>query len=148
MVSDQAGYVEIYLLMSALALVHDPPNVMHVQHVRLALLGLVADEVMSGFRVALGGAQERFGVTPDMTTLGKIDIQGPDAAEFLNRIYTNAWLKLPVGSCDSSLIHSCSSFICDASRGHSSTGLMPSPRLTISAPSSWALAIRCDSRPR
>ncbi|PLX41976.1 MAG: glutamate-1-semialdehyde-2,1-aminomutase [Deltaproteobacteria bacterium] len=33
---------------------------------------LIFDEVMSGFRVALGGAQERFGVTPDMTTMGKI----------------------------------------------------------------------------
>lgn len=33
----------------------------------------------------------------DVTTLGKIDIQGRDAAEFLNRVYTNAWLKLPVG---------------------------------------------------
>jgi sarcosine oxidase subunit alpha len=35
----------------------------------------------------------------DATTLGKIDIQGPDAADFLNRIYTNAWTKLAVGSC-------------------------------------------------
>jgi glutamate-1-semialdehyde 2,1-aminomutase len=33
---------------------------------------LIFDEVMSGFRVALGGAQEVYGVTPDMTTLGKI----------------------------------------------------------------------------
>lgn len=33
---------------------------------------LIFDEVMSGFRVAYGGAQELFGVTPDMTTLGKI----------------------------------------------------------------------------
>lgn len=33
----------------------------------------------------------------DVTTLGKIDIQGPDAAEFLNRIYTNGFAKLPVG---------------------------------------------------
>ena len=33
---------------------------------------LVFDEVMTGFRVALGGAQERFGVTPDLTTLGKV----------------------------------------------------------------------------
>jgi sarcosine oxidase subunit alpha len=33
----------------------------------------------------------------DVTTLGKIDIKGPDAPEFLNRVYTNAWLKLPVG---------------------------------------------------
>lgn len=35
----------------------------------------------------------------DATTLGKIDIQGPDAAEFLNRVYTNAWLKLAPGRC-------------------------------------------------
>jgi sarcosine oxidase subunit alpha len=40
--------------------------------------------------------RERVGVL-DASTLGKIDIQGPDAAEFLNRIYTNNWLKLPVG---------------------------------------------------
>jgi sarcosine oxidase subunit alpha len=33
----------------------------------------------------------------DVTTLGKIDIQGPDAPEFLNRLYINNWLKLPVG---------------------------------------------------
>jgi len=33
----------------------------------------------------------------DVTTLGKIDVKGPDAVEFLNRVYTNAWLKLPVG---------------------------------------------------
>jgi glutamate-1-semialdehyde 2,1-aminomutase len=33
---------------------------------------LIFDEVITGFRVALGGAQERFGVTPDLTTLGKI----------------------------------------------------------------------------
>ena len=33
---------------------------------------LIFDEVMTGFRVALGGAAERFGVTPDLTTLGKV----------------------------------------------------------------------------
>ncbi len=33
---------------------------------------LIFDEVMSGFRVAYGGAQELYGITPDMTTLGKI----------------------------------------------------------------------------
>jgi len=33
---------------------------------------LIFDEVMTGFRVALGGAQERFGIRPDLTTLGKI----------------------------------------------------------------------------
>jgi sarcosine oxidase subunit alpha len=35
----------------------------------------------------------------DASTLGKIDIQGPDAAEFINRIYTNDWMKLEVGKC-------------------------------------------------
>jgi glutamate-1-semialdehyde 2,1-aminomutase len=33
---------------------------------------LIFDEVITGFRVALGGAQERFGVNPDLTCLGKI----------------------------------------------------------------------------
>jgi sarcosine oxidase subunit alpha len=33
----------------------------------------------------------------DVTTLGKIDIQGRDAAQFLNRVYSNAFLKLAVG---------------------------------------------------
>ena len=33
---------------------------------------LIFDEVMTGFRVARGGAQERYGITPDLTALGKI----------------------------------------------------------------------------
>jgi len=33
----------------------------------------------------------------DASTLGKIDIQGADAAEFLNRVYTNSWLRLQPG---------------------------------------------------
>ncbi|MBM3519798.1 MAG: sarcosine oxidase subunit alpha family protein [Alphaproteobacteria bacterium] len=33
----------------------------------------------------------------DVSTLGKIDIQGKDAAEFLNRVYVNGFAKLPVG---------------------------------------------------
>lgn len=33
---------------------------------------LIFDEVMTGFRVALGGAQQHFGITPDLTTLGKV----------------------------------------------------------------------------
>lgn len=35
----------------------------------------------------------------DASTLGKIDIQGPDAREFLARVYTNKWEKLAVGKC-------------------------------------------------
>src|ERR1044072_8314916 len=33
---------------------------------------LIFDEVMTGFRLARGGAQERYGITPDLTTLGKV----------------------------------------------------------------------------
>jgi glutamate-1-semialdehyde 2,1-aminomutase len=33
---------------------------------------LIFDEVMTGFRVAFGGAQQRYGILPDMTTLGKV----------------------------------------------------------------------------
>jgi methylglutamate dehydrogenase subunit C len=40
--------------------------------------------------------RERVGVC-DVSTLGKIDVQGPDAAEFLNRLYCNGFAKLPVG---------------------------------------------------
>ena len=35
----------------------------------------------------------------DVSTLGKIEIQGPDSVEFLNRIYTNAFDTLKIGSC-------------------------------------------------
>src|SRR4029079_16850850 len=35
----------------------------------------------------------------DASTLGKIDIQGEDAATFLNLVYTNSWSKLAVGRC-------------------------------------------------
>ena len=35
----------------------------------------------------------------DASTLGKIVVKGPDAAEFLNRVYTNKWLKLGIGKC-------------------------------------------------
>ena len=46
---------------------------------------LVFDEVISGFRVARGGAQERFGVTPDLTILGKIVGGGLPLAAFGGR---------------------------------------------------------------
>jgi sarcosine oxidase, subunit alpha len=35
----------------------------------------------------------------DASTLGKLDIQGPDAAELLGRLYTNSWSQLPIGRC-------------------------------------------------
>ena len=46
---------------------------------------LVFDEVMTGFRVARGGAQERYGVTPDLTILGKIVGGGLPPAAFGGR---------------------------------------------------------------
>jgi glutamate-1-semialdehyde 2,1-aminomutase len=46
---------------------------------------LVFDEVMTGFRIAPGGARERFGVTPDLTTLGKVIGGGLPAAAYGGR---------------------------------------------------------------
>jgi len=43
-------------------------------------------------------ARESAGIL-DASTLGKIDIQGTDASEFLDRVYTNAWSKLDIGKC-------------------------------------------------
>src|SRR4029077_12806513 len=47
-----------------------------LEHLRVATRAdgalLIFDEVITGFRVGLGGAQARFGVQPDITTLGKI----------------------------------------------------------------------------
>ena len=46
---------------------------------------LIFDEVMTGFRLALGGAQQRFGIRPDMTCLGKIMGGGLPAAAYGGR---------------------------------------------------------------
>ena len=46
---------------------------------------LVFDEVMTGFRVALGGAQDRYGVIPDLTCLGKVVAGGTPAAVYGGR---------------------------------------------------------------
>lgn len=50
------------------------PEYLHMLRTETQRLGalLIFDEVISGFRVALGGAQERLGILPDLTTLGKI----------------------------------------------------------------------------
>ncbi|QDV43275.1 Glutamate-1-semialdehyde 2,1-aminomutase [Stieleria neptunia] len=53
-----------------------PPTMEFLETLRAETLSdqsiLIFDEVMTGFRLAYGGAQERFGVVPDMTTLGKV----------------------------------------------------------------------------
>ena len=46
---------------------------------------LIFDEVISGFRLSLGGAQEYFGITPDMTTLGKIIGGGYPVGAFVGK---------------------------------------------------------------
>jgi glutamate-1-semialdehyde 2,1-aminomutase len=46
---------------------------------------LIFDEVMSGFRVGLGGAQELYGITPDLTALGKVIGGGMPVAAFGGR---------------------------------------------------------------
>jgi glutamate-1-semialdehyde 2,1-aminomutase len=53
-----------------------PPRDGYLQHLRALCTQhgalLIFDEVMTGFRVALGGAQSRYGVTPDLSTFGKV----------------------------------------------------------------------------
>ena len=53
-----------------------PPREGYLQHLRALCTRhgalLIFDEVMTGFRVALGGAQARYGVSPDLSTFGKI----------------------------------------------------------------------------
>jgi glutamate-1-semialdehyde 2,1-aminomutase len=46
---------------------------------------LIFDEVMTGFRVAYGGAQARYGIAPDLTTIGKVIGGGLPAAAFGGR---------------------------------------------------------------
>ena len=57
---------------------------------------LIIDEVMTGFRVALGGAQEAFGVKPDLTTLGKVIGGGMPVGAFGGRQDVMDYLA-PVG---------------------------------------------------
>ena len=49
----------------------------------------------------------------DASTLGKIEVVGPDAAEFLNRMYTNAWSKLAIGRCRYGLMLTEAGFVMD-----------------------------------
>jgi glutamate-1-semialdehyde 2,1-aminomutase len=57
---------------------------------------LVFDEVMSGFRVAYGGAQAHYGVTPDLTTLGKVIGGGLPVGAYGGRKDIMAWVA-PAG---------------------------------------------------
>ncbi len=73
----------------------------------------------------------------DASTLGKIEVVGPDAAEFLNRLYTNAWLKLGTGRCRYGLMLNEPGFVMDdgvvgrlaADRFHVTTTTGGAPRV-------------------
>src|SRR6476469_9274676 len=49
----------------------------------------------------------------DASTLGKIEVVGPDAAEFMNRLYTNPWAKLEPGRCRYGLMLNEAGFVMD-----------------------------------
>ena len=56
---------------------------------------LIFDEVMTGFRVALVGAQQHFGVTPDLTTLGKVVGGGSTASGGRAKCAGLSWSVMP-----------------------------------------------------
>lgn len=57
---------------------------------------LIFDEVMTGFRLAKGGAQERFGIVPDLTTLGKIIGGGMPVGAYGGKAEIMNWVS-PLG---------------------------------------------------
>jgi sarcosine oxidase subunit alpha len=57
---------------------------------------LPGEDIMAALKREAKMVRESVGMC-DVSTLGKIEIFGPDAAEFLNRLYINNWLKLPIG---------------------------------------------------
>ncbi len=54
------------------------------------------ENLSQAYRAEMVFVRDQVGIA-DVSTLGKIDVQGPDAAEFLNRVYVNGFGKLPVG---------------------------------------------------
>ncbi len=54
------------------------------------------EDVIAAYIRETGAVRKSVGMV-DVSSLGKIDIQGPDAAEFLNRVYINGWKALPIG---------------------------------------------------
>lgn len=81
---DQVAAVLLEPVAGNMGLVPPRPGYLEILREVTAKHGaiLVFDEVMTGFRLALGGAQERFGITPDLTALGKIIGGGLPAAAY------------------------------------------------------------------
>lgn len=55
-----------------------------------------AEDVEAAYRREMEAVRRTVGIV-DISTLGKIEVQGPDAAEFLDRVYVNGWSNLDVG---------------------------------------------------
>ena len=71
---DKVACVIVEPVVGNMGLVAPVPGFLETLREETARCGslLIFDEVMTGFRVALGGAQERYGIMPDLTTLGKV----------------------------------------------------------------------------
>ena len=63
---------------------------------RPQIYGMPGETVEQAYVREARAVRERVGIV-DVSTLGKIAVQGPDAAEFLDRVYTNMFSTLPVG---------------------------------------------------
>jgi sarcosine oxidase subunit alpha len=59
---------------------------------------MVGEDMRAAVEREVRAARNLVGIF-DASTLGKIDVKGPDAAKFLDLIYTNSWSKLAIGRC-------------------------------------------------
>ena len=84
---DQIACVIVEPVAGNMNLVKGSPEFLHTMRRLCTQYGaiLIFDEVMSGFRVALGGAQSLHGITPDLTALGKVIGGGLPVAAFGGR---------------------------------------------------------------
>src|SRR5437899_2316815 len=84
---DQIACVIVEPVAGNMNLVRATPEFLHTMRRLCTEHGtvLIFDEVMSGFRVALGGAQALYGITPDLTALGKVIGGGLPVAAFGGR---------------------------------------------------------------
>jgi glutamate-1-semialdehyde 2,1-aminomutase len=86
-IGDQIACVIVEPVAGNMNLVKASPEFLHTMRRLCTQYGaiLIFDEVMSGFRVALGGAQSVYGITPDLTALGKVIGGGLPVAAFGGR---------------------------------------------------------------
>ncbi|MES2934298.1 MAG: glutamate-1-semialdehyde 2,1-aminomutase [Pseudomonadota bacterium] len=84
---DQIACVIVEPVAGNMNLIKATPDFLHTMRRLCTEHGtvLIFDEVMSGFRVALGGAQALYGITPDITALGKVIGGGLPVAAFGGR---------------------------------------------------------------